>query len=36
MSSKQLTTKRCCAYKSCTLKSDVTTEEMKKKTDDNW
>ena len=30
MSSKQLTTKRCCAYKSYILKSDVTTEEMKK------
>ena len=36
MSSKQLTTKRCCAYKSYILKSDVTTEEMKKKIDDNW
>ena len=31
MSSKKLTTKRCCAYKSYILKSDVTTEEMKKK-----
>ena len=30
MSSKQLT-KRCCAYKSYILKSDVTAEEMKKK-----
>ena len=34
MSSKQLTTKRCCACKTYMLKSDVTAEEMK--IDDNW